>query len=84
MKEAFLPPLLPEAYGTLDYSFFMDELIDATAALEVYVEKIKDSKVDSSWFLPIIQQKEAIMSSMLEGTQTTLDGVLINQINAVP
>lgn len=80
MKESFLPPLLPEAYGSLDYSFFMDELIDATAALEVYVEKIKDSKIDSSWFLPIIQQKEAIMSSKLEGTQTTLDGVLINQI----
>ena len=78
--KAYMPALLPGAYGSLDYSFFMDELIDASAALEVYVEKIKFSKVESDWFLPIIQQKEALSSSKLEGTQATLDGVLINQI----
>ncbi len=77
---AYMPDLLPGAYGSLDYSVFMDELIDATAALEVYVEKIRFSKVKSDWILPILQQKEALASSMLEGTQTTLDGVLINQI----
>lgn len=80
MKQAYIPKELPEAYGILDYSYFMNELIDATAALEVYMEKIGDSKVDSSWFLPTLQQKEALTSSMMEGTQATLDGVLINQL----
>ena len=78
---AYMPELLPGAYGSLDYSFFMDELIDATASLEVYVEKIKYSKVRSDWILPILQKKEAIASSKLEGTQTTLDGVLVNEIS---
>ena len=78
--EAYKAALLPDAYGSLDYSYFMDELIDATAALEVYVEKINFSKVDSNWILPIIQNKEALASSLLEGTQATLDGVLINQV----
>lgn len=81
MKEAYNPQILPDAYGNIDYTFFMDELIDATAALEVYMTKISDSKVDSGWFLPTLQQKEAISSSMLEGTQATLDGVLINQLS---
>lgn len=81
MKGAYMPQELPQSYGNLDYSFFMDELIDATAALEVYMEKINDSKVESSWFLPTLQQKEALSSSMMEGTQATLDGVLINQLS---
>ncbi len=80
MKESYIPQKLPIAYGSIDYTFFMEELIDATAALEVYMTKINDSKVDSGWFLPTLQQKEAISSSMLEGTQATLDGVLINQL----
>lgn len=81
MKEAYMPQELPKAFGNLDYSKFMDELIEATAALEVYMEKISDSKIDSSWFLPMLQNKEALSSSMMEGTQATLDGVLINQIS---
>lgn len=56
-------------------------MIDATTKLEVYKEKIKDSKLDSSWFMPTLQQKEALASSMLEGTQATLDGVLVNQVS---
>lgn len=81
MKNAYMPQDLPKAYGELDYTKFMDELIEATAALEVYMEKINDSKIDSSWFLPMLQNKEALTSSMLEGTQATLDGVLINRIS---
>lgn len=71
---------LPLAVGKIDPMFFMDELIDATAKLEVYKEKIRDSKLDSSWFMPTLQQKEALASSALEGTQATLDGVLIDQV----
>lgn len=81
MKGAYVAKLLPEAYGALDYSMFMEELIDATSALAVYMEKIKDSKVRDEFFLPIFQQKEAMSSLMIEGTQTTLDGILVDQLD---
>ena len=81
MRQSFTPRPLPQAYeDALDHMFFMNELIDASAALAVYVEKIRSSRVDSAWFLPTLQLKEALASSQIEGTQATFDGVLINQI----
>lgn len=82
MKKGFEAGLLPLQNGIVDYNYFIDELIDATTKLEVYKEKIADSKLSSKWFMPTLQQKEALESSKLEGTQATLDGVLTNQ--AVP
>ena len=73
---------LPLQNGIIDQSVFFEELIDATSKLEVYKEKIRDSKLDSSWFMPTLQQKEAIASSAIEGTQATLDGVLISQLTS--
>lgn len=80
MNGAYNACLLPLESAVIDQTYFFEELIDATTKLEVYKEKIKDSKLDSSWFMPTLQQKEALASSMLEGTQATLDGVLINQV----
>lgn len=80
MKGAYSAEFLPLAESKIDQSAFFDELIDATSKFEVYKEKIKDSKLESSLFMPILQQKEALASSMLEGTQATLDGVLTNQV----
>lgn len=78
-KSSFEAKLLPLENNTIDYNYFLDELIDATAKLEVYKEKVADSKLNSDWFMPTLQQKEALESSKLEGTQATLDGVLTNQ-----
>ena len=80
MNGSFKASILPLEAGIIDQTCFLDELIDATAKLEVYKEKIRDSKLDASWFMPTLQQKEALASSALEGTQATLDGVLINQV----
>lgn len=80
MKNIYTPPLLPLENNIIDQMYFIDELVDASTKLEVYKTKIKDSKIDSSWFLPTLQQKEALASSKLEGTQATLDGILINQV----
>ena len=80
MDKAFNAGLLPLKDNVIDQAYFINELIDASTRLEVYKEKIKDSKLDSSWFMPTLQQKEALASSMLEGTQATLDGVLVNQV----
>ena len=79
-KDTFNPSLLPLEPGAIHHEVFIEALIDATAHLEVYKEKIKDSKLNTEWFLPTLQHKEALASSMLEGTQATIDGVLINQV----
>lgn len=79
--KAYHPQTLPLPISAIDYQVFLPELLEATARLEVYKEKIIDSKVDSSWFMPTLQQKEALASTKLEGTQATLDGVLLNQID---
>lgn len=80
MKTPYAPLSFAEIYSSLDYEQFLNELIQAASMFEVYKEKIKDSKVNPNWFMPTLQQKEALKSSMMEGTQATLDGVLINQI----
>ncbi len=76
----FTPELLPLSMETVNYQYFISELLEATSKLAVYREKISDSKLNSNWFLPTLQQKEALASTKLEGTQATLDGVLLNQI----
>lgn len=81
MKGTFKAHMLPLDKDQIDQKVFFEELIDANTKLEVYKAKIEDSKLDSSWYLPNLQQKEALASSLLEGTQATLDGVLVNQID---
>ena len=44
----------------------------------VYKQEFK-TKYLTKWFLPALQQIEALESSKLEGTQATLDGVLMYQ-----
>jgi Fic family protein len=80
-KEAYRPEFLPLSKDKLDATVYFDALIDATATLEVYKEKISDSKLSQNWFLPTLQHKEALASSLLEGTQATLDGVLVDQVS---
>jgi Fic family protein len=79
-ETAYKPDLLPLDRNVIDASVFFNALIDATAMLEVYKSKIADSKLGQNWFLPTLQHKEALASSLLEGTQATLDGVLIDQV----
>ena len=81
MNGAYSAVNLPLGEEYINQNEFFEELIDATARLEVYKEKINDSKLDSSWFMPTLQHKEALASSVLEGTQATLDGVLTNQVS---
>jgi Fic family protein len=80
VQEAYKPEMLPLDGSRIDSSIFFDALIDANAMLEVYKTKVNDSKLDQLWFLPTLQQKEALASSLLEGTQATLDGVLVDQV----
>lgn len=81
LMNAFEARTLPIGAEELNPAIFMESLIDATARLEVYKAKLDSSKLDRSWFLPTLQRKEALASSLLEGTQATLDGVLVDQVN---
>lgn len=78
--KAYEANLLPIKKDDLAPFSYMETLIDATARLEVYKSKLASSKLDRMWFLPTLQQKEAVASSLLEGTQATLDGVLVDQV----
>lgn len=79
--EAFKAAELPLQKTDIDPFVFMESLIDASTRLEVYKTKLAGSKLEQSWFLPTLQQKEAVASALIEGTQTTLDGVLVDQVN---
>ena len=78
--KAFEAQSLPLQKGDLNPTFYMEALIDATTRLEVYKTKLDSSKLDRSWFLPTLQKKEALASSQIEGTQATLDGILVDQV----
>ena len=82
--QAFNAKSLPLDPSALRLETFLDELINATAKLEVYESKLNDSKLDPRWFLPTLQRKEALASSLLEGTQATLDGVFLDQVSPDP
>lgn len=79
--EAYVAKCLPLDAGELDQFKYMEALIDSTTTLEVYKTKLDGSKLDRRWFLPTLQRKEALASSLIEGTQATLDGVLVDQVN---
>lgn len=81
MRSAYVASKLPIDSSLIDGKYFYNELIDAVSQFEVYKEKIADSKLDASWFMPTLQQKEALASSLIEGTQATLDDVLIDQFS---
>lgn len=79
--KAFEAKCLPVEAGLLNQAAYMESLIDATTRLEVYKTKLDVSKLDRRWFLPTLQKKEALASSQIEGTQATLDGVIVDQVN---
>lgn len=80
MTGAYVPNMLPLDASFIDQGRFFNELIDATVRLEVYKTKVKDSKINSGWFMPTLELKEALESTKVEGTQATLEGVFTNQV----
>ena len=79
--KAFEAKCLPVEADALNQNIYFEALIDATTRLEVYKTKLDGSKLERNWFLPTLQRKEALTSSQIEGTQATLDGVLVDQVN---
>lgn len=65
--------------GKLDYSFFMDNLLKATEALARFDQMLKNMH-NNEIFLAPLRNQEAVMSSRMEGTISTMDEVMEYQL----
>ena len=61
--------------GKLDYSKFVGPLVKATDALARYDQMIKNMH-NSEIFLAPLRKQEAVISSRMEGTVSTMDEIL--------
>lgn len=68
--------LLDKRDSRIEIKDFLPQLMRTYSKLQVYKVKLNDSKLDHRLFLPVLQTKEALSSSILEGTQATLEDVL--------
>lgn len=64
----------------IDVNSFLFELTEAIKYLAVYETKINDCRIEDGIFLPRLQQKEALSSLKIEGTQTTMNDVIADEI----
>jgi len=76
----YLPMSIYEIEKQLDINVFIDELISTVSNLDIYKEKLKSSKINPLLYLPTLQNKEAIASNKIEGTQSTLNDILFNKV----
>ena len=75
---AYTPFSLPLDEHLVNCDLFFDELVNATVTLRLYEETLKNSKLDRNLLIPTLKFKEAVASSLIEGTMITIDGVLSN------
>lgn len=64
----------------IDINYFLSELMEAIKYLAVYETKISDCRIEDGIFLPRLQQKEALSSLKIEGTQTTMNDIIADEI----
>lgn len=64
----------------IDINYFLSELMEAIKYLAIYETKISDCRIEDGIFLPRLQQKEALSSLKIEGTQTTMNDIIADEI----
>jgi len=75
MKRSYLPFTLPND-KLIDKERLFNKVIQANKEIAIYNEKFKSSKVRPNLLMDLFSLKEAIESSKIEGTQTTIDAML--------
>ena len=70
--QPFLPHMLP--IQGMDYASLVPALGKAHRALGRYDNLLKQSR--SHWLMPLLARREALLSARIEGSQSTLSGVL--------
>lgn len=71
---------LSERTNDYNANYFMNELFEASKLLGILEAKISEYQFNSI-LIPMFQNKEAISSMTIEGTQTTMTDVLEDRIN---
>jgi len=75
MKRSYLPFTLPND-KLIDKEKLFNKVIKANKEIAIYNEKLKSSKVRPDLLMDLFSLKEALESSKIEGTQTTIDAML--------
>lgn len=81
--EPFIPEKLPLNLSTLNWQKVTVKVSEASAAL-AYYNGILKSIVNPAIFLSPLETKEAVLSSRIEGTITTVDEILRYEANLKP
>ena len=59
---------------------FIDELLLASEQIAILTSKIEDSKLKNYIYMPLLQQREAMESLKIEGTQTTISDLISDNV----
>lgn len=81
--EAFIPRPLPPS-PPLDIDPHLRDLLDATLISLGRLDSVSTLLPDTSLFLYMYVRKEAVLSSQIEGTQSSLSDLLLFEIDAAP
>lgn len=76
------PLVIEENYYKVDE--IMPYLLKAYAKLQTYKVVVTESKLDSRYFLPAIQTREALASAAIEGTQATIEEIYQDRASSSP
>ena len=80
---AFLPTPLPPEVPPLDFTEFVEQYEQALIALG-RLDSVSTLLPDRSIFLYMYVRKEAVLSSMIEGTQSSLSDLLLFELEENP
>ena len=79
--EAFVPKALPPDPQLIWDAELIDLLSQATTALG-RLDGVAGTLPDPDWFVASYVRREAVLSSQIEGTQSTLDDLLAHEVEA--
>ena len=81
--DPYIPDRLPIDLSALDWQKVSLKISEASAAL-AYYNGVLESIINPSIFLSPLETKEAVLSSRIEGTVTTVDEVLRYEVDLKP
>jgi Fic family protein len=81
--ESYIPEKLPLDLSTLNWQTVAVKVSEASAAL-AYYNGVLQSIINPAIFLSPLETKEAVLSSRIEGTITTVDEVLKYEVDLKP
>ena len=81
--EPYIPDLLPLDQSTWNWPKLANQVSQASRTL-AYYDGILASMINPSLFFSPLETKEAVLSSKIEGTNTTVDEVLLYEANIKP